>query len=359
LLLLAGGFVSIRFIRNANKWGESISASERKFRNVLENTQDVMYRLDREKGEYVYMSPTVKDMLGYPADEILKSGPEFIFERVHPEDLETMEREVNEVKNNTSMQGYSDETEFRIKTNSGRNIWVSNRRSVICDDEGNVTDIVGSVRNITERKEYERKIDQSLEEKKIFLQEIHHRVKNNLAVISGLLFLQKEEVEGEAKNALQKTQLRIESVAMVHKKLYGSNSLSNINLAEYIDELTDAIAGAYKSDERNITLQKELRSVKIDLTDAVTFGLAINELVNNAYKHGFESASEGIVRVELTGDEQLKTLIVKNNGKGLPADFDLENESSLGMTLVKSLSSQLGADVEFSNGEWTTFKITF
>lgn len=357
--LLLGGYVAVRFLRQTQKWGASIQESERKFRNVLENSQDIIYQLDREEGKYVYMSPT-KEMIGYNEKEILEQGPEFIYSRIHPEDKERLQKEMDEVRNKRSMgDDYRTETEFRVKTKKDTYLWVSNKRSAVRSGETGKTFIVGNVRDISEQKKYERKIDRSLKEKEVLLQEIHHRVKNNLAVISGLLYLQQEELEeSAAKSAFRKMQSRIDSVALIHEKLYGSESLSDIDLAEYITELTEALVQT-NTGRKDIQLKKELQPVKVGIQEAVSFGLTVNELLTNAYKHAFNNRNQGVIKISLKTNGMSRILSISDNGRGLPDDFFEQTHSSFGMSLVQSLLKQLGAEVEINDNGWTEFKITF
>ncbi|MGK7391303.1 MAG: sensor histidine kinase, partial [Candidatus Cyclobacteriaceae bacterium M2_1C_046] len=215
--------------------------------------------------------------------------------------------------------------------------------------------------DISDRKKYEEELDKNLHDKEVLLQEIHHRVKNNLAIIVSLLELQKDELDMEMQDVFKESQSRIQSIALVHEKLYQTESLSNISLAEYIRELTDVISSAYHTEKRDVTTDLILddENINLDINQAIPVGLIYNELVNNAYKHGFSGNKKGSLKVMLGYDGEEISLSVADNGKGLPEDFDLEGAGSLGMVLVNTLAQQLGADLMATSNEWTEFRISF
>lgn len=359
--LISAGFVTILFLKNIKEWGELASKSQKKFRHVLENTQDILYELNVNKSAYEYVSPAVKKVLGYSDDILLKEGPEFIFNRIHPEDLEKLDNELEQIKGETPVSNFSHAVEYRIKNKDGDYIWVNNNRSVFLDEGKNAHTVVGSVRNINERKKYEKKINESLKEKEILLQEIHHRVKNNLAIITSLLELQKDEIDDEQMlNIFSKSQSRIKSIAMVHEKLYQTDTLSQVDMSTYIEEFSQILSKAYQSDQQKIEVQLNLQQVHLDINDAVPCGLIFNELANNAFKHAFTNINKGVLKVTLASDNGNVRLSVADNGHGMPENFSFDNTQSLGMTLLKTLTKQINGDISISskNG-WTEFTITF
>ncbi|MDZ7689629.1 MAG: histidine kinase dimerization/phosphoacceptor domain -containing protein [Balneolaceae bacterium] len=244
--------------------------------------------------------------------------------------------------------------------NEGNFIWVNNQRSLVKDSNGNPTAIVGTVRDISDRKKHEVEIQKSLEEKQTLLAEIHHRVKNNLAVISGLLELQKNEADDEVRHTLQDTQARIHSIALIHEKLYQTETLSDIDIQEYIGDFANMVANSYEADLRDISITQEVQSFSLDITKALPIGLILNELLNNAYKHGFSDVKNGDLRITLVKENGTGTLRVADNGQGLPDDFNLDNQQSLGMTLIQTLTKQLEGELEIKSGDkWTTFQVKF
>ena len=209
------------------------------------------------------------------------------------------------------------------------------------------------VHDITDRKQREKVIRESLSEKKILLQEIHHRVKNNLAVISGLLELQAMNSDDDAvADTLRQSQLRIQSMAMIHKKLYQSEALSNIGFDKYVQELVQTIKQTFNFDNKTIDTAYEMESVNLNINQAIPAALIINELVANAFKHAFPGSRGGTVTLHLTRSGEQVTLKVADDGVGVDPDFDLSSQQSLGMTLIDTLTKQLEGDLEIdSDGE--------
>jgi two-component sensor histidine kinase len=214
---------------------------------------------------------------------------------------------------------------------------------------------------ITERVRKEAQIKASLEEKEALLKEIHHRVKNNLQVISSLLNLQSSLVaDPQALEVFQESQHRIRSMALVHEKLYQSESLAQIDFAEYVRTLTTYLFNSYGDRAQHITLDIQAEDVFLGIDTAIPCGLILNELVSNALKHAFPNGQEGKIRVEIcVGSEQQSTLTVSDNGVGLPESLDLHNTTSLGLQLVNILVRQLDGTMEIHGQGGAEFKIGF
>ncbi|QLE58331.1 ATP-binding protein [Nostoc sp. TCL26-01] len=204
-------------------------------------------------------------------------------------------------------------------------------------------------------------IEASLQEKEVLLKEIHHRVKNNLSIVSSLLQMQCRRTQDTAATAiLQDSQNRIASIALVHEKLYRSKDLANINISQYIPDLTTHLFDSYNVNSQQIKLRLEIEDASLDIENAVSFGLIINELVSNALKYAFPSHITGEILVKLYQEtEQNLILIVQDNGVGLPLEFNGKKAKTLGITLVQGLVKQLGGNIEISSQPGTKFKITF
>lgn len=211
-------------------------------------------------------------------------------------------------------------------------------------------------------KEKTREIQQSLEEKDVLLREIHHRVKNNLAIISGLLELQRgTSEEPSTQAALQSSQSRIHSMALIHEKLYETESLSDINLDIYLRELVEAISATFATKHHRIVLNFDLDKAKIDIDKVVPCGLLVNELVVNAYKHAFSNMEEGELKLILKNhpDHEVE-VTVADNGPGLPEHFELGTSGSLGSMLIETFANQLEADLQIDqNYPGTAFVFRF
>ena len=216
--------------------------------------------------------------------------------------------------------------------------------------------ILAAVRDMTERKLADEKLRESLQEKEVLLREVHHRVKNNLAVICSLFYLESTYAKDEhAAQVFRESENRVHSMALVHETLYGSKSLSCIDFSEYAKALSTDIVSSYGSgDHANATvrLKRELQPVIMNIDLAVPCGLILNELLSNAFKHGFPSARQGEITVALVADSNGKCrLRVDDNGVGIPADFDVNTKKSLGLRLVRSLTQQIRGSFELVRSE--------
>jgi two-component sensor histidine kinase/CBS domain-containing protein len=215
---------------------------------------------------------------------------------------------------------------------------------------------------LVERQRAEEQIKASLKEKEVLLKEIHHRVKNNLQIISSLLKLQSSYIKDkQALEMFKDSQSRIRSMALIHEKLYQSQNLSKINFAEYIHDLTMHLLRSYSTNSQQIHLRLTNNEIWLSIDTAVPCGLIINELVSNSLKHAFPIANqEGEIHVDLYASPDHKfTLIVSDNGIGFPQALDFQNTESLGLELVCTLTEQLEGTIELDDRRGTTFKIMF
>lgn len=216
------------------------------------------------------------------------------------------------------------------------------------------------------RKKAEQKLKASLKEKEILLKEIHHRVKNNLQIISSLLNLQLKKIGDKTlKDQLRNSQDRVRSMAIIHETLYKSDDFARVNFIDYIQSLTKHLFHSYGVDRNEIDLQIKVQNISLDLNRAISCGLIINELVSNSLKHAFkrtkkESVGKDKICIELTQDKTGHyILIVSDNGVGIDSGVDLKNLDSLGLHLVESLSEQLGGSITINRKAGTEFIIRF
>ncbi len=250
--------------------------------------------------------------------------------------------------------------------------------SPVVDEHGYVTGAIETNLNMTElrraeeelinyRAHLEEMVDERtkelitlLQEKETLLQEVHHRVKNNLQIISSLLLLQATSIKDKSiLNIFNESRSRIKSIAMVHEKLYQSKNFSRIDFSKYIKELSSHLISTYSINSYNINLNIKSENIILNIKQAIPCGLIINELISNSLKYAFPTGKGNIlVEFYLEGGKKL-ILIVSDNGAGLPEDFSLEHISTLGMELVANLIDQLHGHVEISRNSGTSFKISF
>lgn len=216
------------------------------------------------------------------------------------------------------------------------------------------------VTDISERKQTEDLIRASLREKEVMLKEIHHRVKNNLQIISSLLNLQSSFIEErQTLTVLQESQNRVRAMALIHEKLYQSKDLARVNFAEYIQNLTLNLFRSYQVKANNVTLETEIRNISLSIDLAIPCGLIINELVSNALKYAFPNDRRGEVFLKLSEEENQITLVVADNGIGLPKDFKMQTVKSLGWELVRNLTKQIKGSIALQTSGGTQIQITF
>ncbi|HEY2734428.1 MAG TPA: sensor histidine kinase, partial [Polyangiales bacterium] len=217
-------------------------------------------------------------------------------------------------------------------------------------------------------RELERRVEERtselqdmLSEKEVLLKEIHHRVKNNLQVISSMLNLQAMHIEdATVQSILNESRMRVQSIALVHEKLYESQDLSRVDFANYLHTLVNTTMQAQGGSERNIATRIEAQTLRLPVGAAIPCGLIANELVTNSLKHAFRGRDQGTIFVRLScRDADWVTLEVGDDGVGLPKDLDLRRVTSLGLDLVYTFAEQLGAEVGVESANGTLFRFGF
>jgi PAS domain S-box-containing protein len=254
---------------------------------------------------------------------------------------------------------WSGETAFRGA--EGREIPMSQVITAHRAPDGSVQFLSTIARDISHAKRAEAQVKASLREKDVLLKEVHHRVKNNLQIISSLLNLQSRHVRDPLMvQVLEDSKNRIRSMALVHERLYQSASLARIDVAEYMRSLAANLVGSYGLEPARVHLLVEVEPAELGIDTAVPCGLIANELVSNALKHAFPKDREGTIIVELrTQGEGQWRLRVSDNGVGWPEGLDFRATTTLGMQLVVTLTDQLGGTVERIEGRGTTFDVAF
>ena len=302
----------------------------------------------------VYANPKFEQMFGYAPDELIGQHVSIVNygdENISPE-------EVNQAIRTAVLQQGEATYEVQNVKKDGTPFWSSATTCVFDHPEyGKV--LVAVQQDITEQKQAEEQIKASLKEKEVLLKEIHHRVKNNLGIVSSLLQMQCRRIkDAQATAILRDSQNRIASISLVHEKLYRSKDLANIDFAQYIPDLTTHLFDSYNVSSNQIKLNIQVDGASLDIETAIPCGLIINELVSNALKYAFVDgrAGEILVKFYQSSDRSL-TLIVRDNGVGLPADFDSKKAKTLGISLIQGLIKQLRGSLEINCHQGTEFKI--
>ena len=245
-------------------------------------------------------------------------------------------------------------------TKDGKELLIESRQQLIQDSYGKDI-VIETNRDITERKKSEDKIKASLKEKEVLLREIHHRVKNNLQIISTLLALQADEItDSKTLENYRESENRIQSIALIHEKMYQSKDISNIDFTSYIKSLINDLMYSYDADSRNIQSVIDTGNFLFSIETVQPLGLIINEIISNSLKYAFKNGDEGNVLVKLEKiDFNNFKLTVGDDGVGFPQNIDFKNTSSLGLQLVNELVKQLDGDITLNKGNGTEFIIVF
>ncbi len=327
-----------------------------RFRSLVEQVPAITFMgsLIEDRPEF-YVSPQIEGMLGFSAEEWL-GNPFLWFNQIHPDDRDRWNREFTA----GCISGGPFRSEFRALARNGETVWIRGEGRVVRDAMGLPVLIQGIAFDITEAKNAENKIRVSLNEKVVLLKEVHHRVKNNLQVISSLLKLQSLKVrDPESLAMFRESQDRIRSLAVLHEKLYQSDNMASVDFTEYVKSISKLLMRSYSEAAGKIRLVLDVDHVQLGLDTAVPCGLILNELMTNSLKYAFPGEHRGELRVGLKKVEGGLELRVSDTGVGLPEDFDLARTRSLGMRLVHTLSGQLGGTPELSPQPGTSFRMVF
>jgi two-component system, sensor histidine kinase PdtaS len=291
---------------------------------------------------------TPRELVGQPLDLLLPSRPVALHRKrmeaaVMPGGLELPRNE---------------RCEIPARHKNGREFTVETSISTVGINGGRMFTVV--MRDVTQRLADEQRVQRSLREQGALLKEIHHRVKNNLQVVSSLLGLQSRSADDEhIRKMLKDSQDRIHSMALLHEVLYQSNTFSRVNLPDYIWQIASHLFSTYGIGGDRIRLLTNLEAIDLNLEAAVPCGLIINELISNALKYAFPDGRQGEVRIELAARPGgMARLVVADNGVGLH-HVDWATARSLGMRLVRTLAEQIGAEVEVKSAAGTEIQLIF
>ncbi|MBD0309938.1 MAG: PAS domain-containing protein, partial [Microcoleus sp. T1-bin1] len=332
-----------------------IRESEERFRQLAENIQDSFWLLSAEFTDLLYLSPAYEQIWGRSREE-LYAEPLKLLEWVHPEDRHLLQEAMTRV-----LQGESTSTEYRIFRPDGTIRWVCDRAFPIYDESGKIYRIAGIGEDISDRKCTEARIQAALREKEVLLKEIHHRVKNNMQVISSLLQLQAQYIEDEPTLAFfEESQTRIHSMALIHEQLYQSEHLDRIDLPSYVQNLVANLYQSFGCRNTAIQFNLNLDPIYLNIETAIPCGLIINELVSNSLKYAFTQSLVGEINIDFHKiNSQEFQLIIQDNGSGFPPGFDVENAETLGLRLVRMLAYQLEATIAIDSQCGTCYNIIF
>ncbi|MDY9927223.1 sensor histidine kinase [Methanosarcina sp.] len=375
---------SIRYSIERKRAEEERQKSEERYRIVTEQTGQLIYEYDIEENQ-IYWAGAIEKVTGYTQKELLNIGVDLWINNVHPDDrrkvwnqkIADCARYITNTENKKDFQ-----IEYRFKRKDENYIYIEDHG--VCLQKGNylVNKVLGTMKDITERKKAENVLKKIEDARK---KEIHHRIKNNLQVISSLLDLQAEKFAGsEVYNtskvlaAFRDSQNRVISMALIHEELYGSREASTLDFAVYLHKLTEDLFRCYNVGTSGAHMLLEIEEKTFfDMDTAVPLGMIVNELVSNSLKHAFPEKKAGEVQVKLcrerngeyesgrigSKDGECKSnsyiLTVSDNGVGIPESINLEDSDTLGIQLVTILADQLEGKLELNRDYGTEFCIKF
>ncbi len=356
----------VQDITERKKAEQKLRESEEKYRNIVETANEGIVLLDRE-GIITYLNKKMANMIGYSPEEMIGR---YAWDFVASEDV-TIAKSNIEKRHLCASENY----EIKLIRKDGSAIWVAINAKSLFDEGGKYVGSLSMHTDITKRKEAEENLKNIETVRK---QEIHHRIKNNLQVISSLLDLQAEQFKGienikesQVLEAFRESQDRVISMALIHEELYRGGGFETLNFSPYIQELAENLFLTYRLGSTDITLSIDLeKNLFFDMDTAVPLGMIVNELVSNSLKHAFTGRDNGEIQIKLQREENEEcetrackrtcfTLIVSDNGIGIPENIDIEEFDSLGLQLVTTLVEQLDAELELKRNNGTEFIIRF
>lgn len=302
-----------------------------------------------------YVNPKFEKLTGYSLKEAVGENPRILKSGEHS--AEFYQELWDTITNGREWQGT-----FHNKKKNGELYWESATIAPIIDHNGEIINYLAVKKDITEQRQAEEQIKASLNEKETLLQEIHHRVKNNMAIIVSLLKLQMHRIDDErVKGALKESQSRVYSMSAVHETLCSSENLSEIGVEPFIGRIAKHAFQSYRIDANQVSLKTEFEPIKLNLEKATPLGLVINELVTNSLKYAFPDSREGeiTIRIKKLAMDDLE-ITFEDNGIGFPEGLDWNKSAGFGLQLVKNIVEvQLDGSLRFKSDKATTFVIRF
>ncbi len=378
--------VIVRDITESKKAEEKLQKSEERYRIITEQTGQLVYEYDIEEDK-IYWAGAIEKVTGYTQEELLSTGVKLWINNVHPEDQKnvwnqkiidcgkSIKKTENKRKNKRNFH-----LEYRLRRKDGSYIHIEDHGVYLQKGNYLTNKVLGIMKDITERKKAENNLKKIEEARK---KEIHHRIKNNLQVISSLLDLQAEKFAGndvydtsKILSAFRDSQNRVISMALIHEELYGSREVSTLNFATYLQKLTEDLFKCYNIGASGAQKVLEIEeNTFFDMDTAVPLGMIVNELVSNSLKHAFPGGRTGEIQIKLSRNENGKfengaiedsngkrkttgyTLTVSDNGVGIPKSINIEDSDTLGIQLVTILVDQLDGELELNRDSGTEFVI--
>jgi len=332
-----------------------LSYKELYWREVFDSTLDSIIVID-SKGIILSFNRGAELMLGYDNNEVVGKNVSMLIPEPYRSQHDSYLKKYLE---SGEVHVIGQEREFEIVTKAKARLPISLRVTEMAHK--NEFLFIGVIHDISSQKEYQETLKKSLAEKEVLLKEVHHRVKNNMLIVSSILEMQEELTKDRGLiRILHECQDRISSMAMIHQQFYRSDNLSSIDFTYYLDELIERLHIASKTHHQQIDIEKNLDTLSLNVETATPLGLIVNEILSNSFEHAFKDRSDGVISIVMRVDENDNVnLCIRDNGVGLPEGYNLEGGDSLGLQLIRLLSMQLGASLEISGNDGMEVCLTF
>jgi PAS domain S-box-containing protein len=332
---------------------KALEEAEEKYREIFENAVEGIFQTTRQ-GQFLTANKAMARMWGYNSSEDLIADTAYLVQYAYVDPEFPLEF-ARQLEREGEVSGF----EAELQRKDGGTFWVSLNARVVRNGEGEVLYYEGTAKDITSGREAQEQIRASLHEKDVLLKEIHHRVKNNLQIISSLLHMQSHYISDPRDVDLFRTSMdRIKSMALIHEKLYRSGNLARIFFPDYVKDLTNDLLHIYGLG-KDLTVSLKIDPISLNIDNALPLGLIINELVSNSLKHAFPQKMDGNLGVRLRCEGDDITLTVSDDGVGLPGEMDFTDTQSLGMQLVVALVEQLDGTITLESSKGTDFIVRF
>nr|WP_319374618.1 PAS domain S-box protein [uncultured Methanobacterium sp.] len=350
--IISGMLMDITSRKIAEK---ALQDNEEKYRTLFESNPNYTLLLNLD-GRILDINGAASEFMGLTPEKVI--GRNLLELRIfQEEDVDFLREKFSQaVKGETVKLA-----QYKLINKKGEYNWVQSQLVPIKKD-GEIYSILVIDTDITERKNAIDNLKSSVNEKEILIKEIHHRVKNNMQIISSLLNLQSQHLtddEKVARDVLKESQNRVKSMAMIHEKLYQSKDFTHIKFEDYVQRLVSDLFYSYNTTVKKVKFRVDVENVDLNMETAVPCGLIISELFSNSLKHAFPHGREGEVYVSLKKEDGEYELVISDNGIGIPHDFNFKHPESLGLQLINNLTKQLDGEIKLDRSHGTKFIITF
>lgn len=341
-------------IQERRRAEDALRTSNEQFRSAFEFAPIGMALVGLE-GRWLKVNRALSEIVGYGEEELLATDFQSL---THPDDLQQDLEYVEQLRTG-ALNAFQIEKRYLHK--DGHAVYILLSVSLVRDVNQQPLFFIAQMKDITQRKQAEDRMAASLREKEVLLREIHHRVKNNLQIVSSLLDLQSGYTsDPETLKLFEESRGRVRSMALIHERLYRSGDLAHVDVSEYIQQLADDLYRSYKVSAQDVLLDLRIDAPPLGIDVAIPCGLLLNELMSNCLKHAFPDGRGGKICISLLGNVVGEyVLSVADNGVGFPSTVDFRNSSSFGLQLINTIVEQLHGDLDMKTDDGTAFTIRF